>query len=1708
MSLNLYSTGAMAPYEPATNKAAKIFESDKIFTALEAPKHESPKCRKLGHAEGTWAADGKTYVGQKGTGGQNHSAYAPDQEELSSLGIFLSCGGALYRTYVLHPFHSFLSEGIPGAIKYMATRSETYVLHPLRSLTKKGIPSASRPFDFFRHMPGKSVWAWLRGRWSWHGLQAAAPREVTLAVLFLYIFCRKMPKHPVDPEEHPSAASPPANARRKETVKHSRRQRRSRQRSKRAARKTQPRNDFRTVPAKDEPDNCTEKSAPETIDLTGDVTFDVCIKYYNKPIIIIECEQSDNAHSIRSKWMDAIKIPPQKQTELHREFRVLFQGKDLAETTTVAELGLGGGDTLHLVTRGLGGRRIRVFLKRGIDDSKCWQQKNSALRLLVQNDGDSGYTSVAYHIMNQSNDRRQSAFSKLGASIRTGNPELTGCSLRKVLANLNDSNDDYWKLVNSLGQREVDAAIARASIGKSKPDGWAKYTEIEMLSLLFDIPISLYHKNPTNENERWRLFSEWLYDERQECSYVMYDENHFDALTEVNLEEFEDDQLRLIYPPPAHVSDPLPSISTRGCLHPGTASQFSLSAEEVDSTLSQLKSPLEIKIVKWLWGQLSIENDKAVHIKHAKYASRKMKVRRKKGEENSTIENILFGLTQAGKSSEAAKCAWDSVFVLGCLPVLFVRNSGGLYAGKKDMIEAIEVLNGEIKKLLKAKFPAFTEEDIKRFQLDVKTDEKKIDLATKGPIRFAIVALNNASHIKRMFYSHNRSNKKVFPGRIISTWFSHRNGTGVSNDDNTCIFRCRDGEEYELTKSDIRPTGAEFEAGQNAKFYIKDKERKDPILHQLNGKGQKYDGVEHKRRFILIMDEADMSAASPGRNANKGERLTWHGRLEESSSSEEERSSSESEDISVETIRKSGIGAHVFAVMFITATPGALCVNSIEGVQPHIIVMDVPMNYAAYKAQIDSSSAHPSQPFIIRNIVTFRENTENETLTETYRRVVLENEWCSPRVWDNMIAHVKEVGNRLDVGETIDESILYDFKVQRSSNGTISIKAPPKRTLEHRPHQCKLHDKVKSINMNIRNGNREKRGWRIDFDGVTEMIDDMLRGTPGKSNDQYRQALIITNKTISPITNQESMQEAIRERYRGEDIVCITLNHKGQRVYVCNDMHYSMMKQCLIASTDEQIDVVVGGGFKLSKRQNIKATLTAVKNAGVKNVVVISGSMGGRGQSYHTEDHSRILTDMFVAFDIPENRDIRVHGEMWMQIFGRLNTLVSEGLHCPRITLWANKAVHELHEDWLNMQRDDMRTTAAEGSYNSALKKGKNVILAINKKTSEPVLAKRTRKKLDNDAVKKRENCVQHLLTTPRHKPSTLLTKSDACIDLRRAAHESNMRMQREKESLDRETEILEPFVRDHFPVAGTLWKQLGFMYGDMLPTTRDKEPEKKTIIQKLKTMRRGLSQYVSRDAWTTDELELLADMYLPIRETGNSESNNLIHKLAFILGRQVRATERQIACFTAIKEFLRSNSESLSSKIKLSQNPSQEAIEIVKKRERCCWAYIRFEDSPLYHIAEAGLRQRKGLRPPENTVAGPSSVLDDCESTSVAETMLSINASRDSSGSVQDKITPKKIYRRKRKRKQKPISANIRHETIVKEEAGVKSEVPRSAILPRSPEATRNGASTSSFVPFDCNRDTKKTKTDIQKLVEEGYELVSNVWSANDSSDSNSDFC
>jgi len=55
-----------------------------------------------------------------------------------------------------------------------------------------------------------------------------------------------------------------------------------------------------------------------------------------------------------------------------------------------------------------------------------------------------------------------------------------------------------------------------------------------------------------------------------------------------------------------------------------------------------------------------------------------------------------------GKSLEAAFLAWVSYFVLGCLPILLVRNTGGKVQGANDMKNAIDNLNDRITAILKA----------------------------------------------------------------------------------------------------------------------------------------------------------------------------------------------------------------------------------------------------------------------------------------------------------------------------------------------------------------------------------------------------------------------------------------------------------------------------------------------------------------------------------------------------------------------------------------------------------------------------------------------------------------------------------------------------------------------------------------------------------------------------------------------------------------------------------------------------------------------------------------------------------------------------------------------------------------------------------------------------------------------------------------------
>jgi hypothetical protein len=146
-------------------------------------------------------------------------------------------------------------------------------------------------------------------------------------------------------------------------------------------------------------------------------------------------------------------------------------------------------------------------------------------------------------------------------------------------------------------------------------------------------------------------------------------------------------------------------------------------------------------------------------------------------------------------------------------------------------------------------------------------------------------------------------------------------------------------------------------------------------------------------------------------------------------------------------------------------------------------------------------------------------------------------------------------------------------------------------------------------------------------------------------------------------------------------------------------------------------------GFKI-KKESIKTILSALQDV-TKNVIVISGQVGGRGESYHTRDHSRLLTDMFAAFHTPETSQVTAHGEMWIQIIGRLNTIETFTMHgkrCPAIRLWANEAVHGVHKMMLTSVEDRKEIFRKTPCYEKGLSMQESIVISETPKGEKQYL--------------------------------------------------------------------------------------------------------------------------------------------------------------------------------------------------------------------------------------------------------------------------------------------------------------------------------------------------------------------------------------------------
>jgi hypothetical protein len=146
---------------------------------------------------------------------------------------------------------------------------------------------------------------------------------------------------------------------------------------------------------------------------------------------------------------------------------------------------------------------------------------------------------------------------------------------------------------------------------------------------------------------------------------------------------------------------------------------------KIDTELSKLDSE-EIQILKHIYKEI------AYSPKMPYFAGKPLFAMRSLDFTEPNVENTIVGECQSGKSAEIAWTAWCSYFVLGCLPIIYVRNSGGKTQGSEDMMCAILTLNDRVTTVLQetkitawsAKIHLFIKN--RRFLLEVATDTSKI----------------------------------------------------------------------------------------------------------------------------------------------------------------------------------------------------------------------------------------------------------------------------------------------------------------------------------------------------------------------------------------------------------------------------------------------------------------------------------------------------------------------------------------------------------------------------------------------------------------------------------------------------------------------------------------------------------------------------------------------------------------------------------------------------------------------------------------------------------------------------------------------------------------------------------------------------------------------------------------------------------------------
>jgi len=382
--------------------------------------------------------------------------------------------------------------------------------------------------------------------------------------------------------------------------------------------------------------------------------------------------------------------------------------------------------------------------------------------------------------------------------------------------------------------------------------------------------------------------------------------------------------------------------------------------------------------------------------------------------------------------------------------------------------------------------------------------------------------------------------------------------------------------------------------------------------------------------------------------------------------------------------------------------------------------------------------------FIRREEVAKRFSSKALTKFNVYEKTILDRGWMSRDVWDRLKTRLEASKECIDLGH---QGILEmaGFRMKKNKSGSFTIWKPTKTNMT--PEKDRLCEFVDHVLSEERLKKKSMNGWKVDREGIEMMVNHMVRSTR-KGDAEYRHSLIITDKTKT-IQSQENLLCTLMEKYKDENIAIVTFNCKGKFLKVADETSRNLVQRELFKEMGSDASITEDGGFRLTKLHSIETILTIFQRCKIKNVVVISGEIGGRGQSYHTEDHSRILTDMFIAFDHKS-----AHGEMWIQIAGRLNTIETftmRGKRCPTIRLWANQVVHREHKMFLRREVEQTLAVRTAESYDDGIASTPNIVVD-HYKNGKQILLKSTRRKLHIAASKKRPFTVDRTTELPEEK--------------------------------------------------------------------------------------------------------------------------------------------------------------------------------------------------------------------------------------------------------------------------------------------------------------------------------------------------------------------